>query len=324
MANAWKRDKQSQIFSNRNLLLFFPISLFLLFFFFLSSSKTSNPNPNFINQFSTQTLSIFSSFNPYDCLKSPQSYPVIANVVEGVRYPFLYSIADLGSLPDKPHKNIVRMMKGKPFRKPDISVTIQEVLEKLKSKDDGYVVDVGANVGMATFAASAMGFKVLAFEPVFENLQRICDGIFFNRVGDKVTVFEAAASDRHGNITFHKLVGRLDNSAVSAVGAKLAFKSNEEIELRVRSIPLNEVIPDSVRVHLIKIDVQGWEYHVLKGASKILSRKGGEAPYLIYEEDDRLLQASNSSAKEIRDYLSSMGYKHCSQHGTDAHCTKEG
>ncbi|KAI4379465.1 hypothetical protein MLD38_005759 [Melastoma candidum] len=74
----------------------------------------------------------------------------------------------------------------------------------------------------------------------------------------------------------------------------------------------------------MKIDVQGWELHVLKGASKLLSRKGNDAPYLIYEEDERLLQASNSSAKEIRDFLHTVGYHHCTQHGTDAHCTKTG
>ena len=118
------------------------------------------------------------------------------------------------------------------------------------------------------------------------------------------------------------MVGRLDNSAVSAVGAKLAFKSNEEIAVQVRSIPLDEVIPKSEPVLLLKIDVQGWEYHVLKGAKELLSRKKGEAPYLIYEEDERLLQASNSTAKEIRDFLSSLGYTRCTQHGTDAHCTK--
>lgn len=189
-------------------------------------------------------------------------------------------------------------------------------------KKSGIFVDVGANVGMASFAAAVMGFKVLAFEPVFENLQRICEGIFFNRVGELLELFEAAASDRSGNITFHKLVGRLDNSAVSAMGAKLAFKSNEEIALQVRSIPLDEVIQDSEPVLLLKIDVQGWEYHVLKGASKLLSRKKSEAPYLIYEEDEHLLEASNSSSKEIRNFLHGLGYRQCTQHGTDAHCTK--
>lgn len=124
-------------------------------------------------------------------------------------------------------------------------------------------------------------------------------------------------------VLIYQLVGRLDNSAVSATGAKLAFKSNEEIAFQVRTVPLDEVIPASERVLLLKIDVQGWEYHVLKGASKLLSRKGSQAPYLIYEEDERLLQASNSSAKEIRDFLRTVGYHDCTQHGTDAHCTKK-
>ncbi|KAE9462715.1 hypothetical protein C3L33_05379, partial [Rhododendron williamsianum] len=99
----------------------------------------------------------------------------------------------------------------------------------------------------------------------------------------------------------------------------MAFKSNEEVALQVRSIPLDELIPESEPVLLLKIDVQGWEYHVLKGASKLLSRKKGEAPYIIYEEDERLLKASNSSAKEIREFLQTVGYHNCTQHGTDAH-----
>ncbi|XP_047149885.1 uncharacterized protein LOC124821982, partial [Vigna umbellata] len=143
--------------------------------------------------------------SPFDCSASPQAHPVFANTVEGLRYPFLFSFSDFETLPDKPHKNIIRMLKGKPFRKPEISVTIQDLLDKAKSKGkDGLVVDVGANVGMATFAASAMGFQVFVFEPMLENLQKICEGIYFNRVADLVTVFEAAASDRVGNITVYK------------------------------------------------------------------------------------------------------------------------
>ncbi|XP_077233541.1 fkbM family methyltransferase isoform X2 [Tasmannia lanceolata] len=231
MANAWKRVKPSSLHSSYKLFLIFPIIIILILFFLFFKTQT----PNLTNSSFLQTLTLTPSFpiQPFDCFKCPQPSPVFANTVEGVRYPFLYSLADLG-LPEKPHKNIVRMLKGKPFRKPDISVTIQETLERFRSQGrDGFVVDVGANVGMATFAASAMGFRVFAFEPVFENLQRICDGVFLNRVASLVTLFAAVASDRIGNITFHKLVGRLDNSAVSESGAKLAFKSNEGIALQV-------------------------------------------------------------------------------------------
>ncbi|CAN1801695.1 hypothetical protein LINPERHAP1_LOCUS23071, partial [Linum perenne] len=273
--------RHPKLLSPKPLLLLLLSLTLLLLFFFLSSRSPSNPNLNSFSR-SNHSSKIYP-IPPFNCLDSPQAHPVIANLVENVKYPFLYSLPDFGSLPDKPHKNIVRLMIGKLFWKPDISVTLQELLEG-KKRDGGLVVDVGANVGMASFAAAVMGFKVLAFEP---------------------------------------LVGRLNNSAISASGAKLAFKSNEEVAVQVRTIPLDEVIPDSQPVLVLKIYVQHWEYHVLKGASKLLSRKKGEAPYIIYEEDERLLQASNSSSKQIRDFLHTVGYNHCTQHGGEAHCTKD-
>ena len=212
MANAWKRDKaSSKLISPKSLfLLLFAASLLIFIFFFSSSSTSANPNPNSPESITLSRTSSppfpFRTIPPFDCHKCPQSHPVIANLVEGLKFPFLYSLADLGNLPEKPHKNIVRTLKGKLFRKPDISETIQEVLGRFKEEGKlGFVVDVGGNVGMASFAAAAMGFRVAVFEPVFENLQRICDGIYFNRVGDLVTVFDAAASDRLGSITFHKV-----------------------------------------------------------------------------------------------------------------------
>lgn len=320
MRNAWKRER---LLSLRGiLLLLFFLSLIVLIFLFVRSFSSQSLNTSALHlQIEALTLPPVISLHPFDCNASPQASPVFAARVEGLRYPFLYSLADFGSLPEKPHKNIARMLKGKPFRRPDISSTIQEFLHGSKPAD-GIVIDVGANVGMAAFAAAAMGFRVLAFEPVFENVQRICDGVFLNRFWDRMVIFEAAASDRIGNITFHKLVGRLDNSAVSAAGAKLAFKSNEEIAIQARTIPLDEVISDDEEVVLIKIDVQGWELHVLKGAKKLLSRAKPRAPYLIYEEDERLLAASNSSSKEIREFLRKVNYHQCTLHGMDAHCTK--
>ncbi|XP_004499987.1 uncharacterized protein [Cicer arietinum] len=209
MANAWKKDKPSRLLSLKLLFLLFSSTLLLLFLFFaFLTPHPSNPNPNFL----TLNTHLFSnSISSFDCIKSPQAHPI----VEGVRYPFLFSLSDFGNLPNKPHKNIVRLLKGKPFRKRDISVTIQEVLEKAKSEGtNGFVVDVGANVGMVSFAA-AMGFRVLAFEPIFENLQKICEGIYFNRVGDvganvgsvavvgdevKVEVSEIAREKRVGQV----------------------------------------------------------------------------------------------------------------------------
>lgn len=327
MANAWKREKFNPSTSARTLIVL-SITIFVIVLLLFSNPSPKNPNSILRNPTSNlKTLTLKSSnanFHQFNCLASPQPSPVIASIVENLKYPFLYSLSDFGSLPNKPNKNIQRILKGKKFRKPDISGTVQEILEKRKKEEDvnGVVLDVGANVGIATFAAVAMGFRVVAFEPIMENLVRICDGVFLNRAWEMVAVYQAAVSDKVGNVTIHKVIGRLDNSAISATGAKLAFKSNENIAVEVPTVPLDEIISDKEQVTLIKIDVQGWEFHVLRGASKILSRKAGEAPYLIYEEDENLLKASNSSSEEIRKFLHSVGYHECTRRGTDAHCTK--
>ena len=108
---------------------------------------------------------------------------------------------------------------------------------------------------------------------------------------------------------------------MSAEGARMAFKEKEEVEVEVSTVRVDEVVGEE-RVVLIKIDVQGWELHVLRGAEKLLAREKGMAPYLIYEEDERLLKASNTTAKEIRGFLAGLGYS-CELRGGDAHCTKD-
>jgi len=211
--SSWRRNASpsaAAAFSStpKSLLLLLPVLLLLLF------ALSRAPDLAFSSASTDAVAAAHSSYSsrhlrPFDCYASPQASPVVANLVEGVPRPFFYSLADMGALPDRPHKNIARLLKGKRFRKPDISETVQGLLAGEVGRGGppgGVVVDVGANVGMASFAAAVMGFRVVAFEPVFENLQRICDGVYLNRVRDRVVVYHAAASDRVGNITMHKVV----------------------------------------------------------------------------------------------------------------------
>ncbi|XP_031101997.1 uncharacterized protein LOC116005904 [Ipomoea triloba] len=143
MANAWRRNQPTKILTSRNLLLFISSSLVLLLFFYLTSqSQTNTPYLN-----SLKTPISHCAIKPFECYASPQAHLVFANVVEGLKYPFLYSLSDFGNFPEKPHKNNNRTLKGKAFRKPNIFETMQELLEKMKNEDrKGIFVDVGANV----------------------------------------------------------------------------------------------------------------------------------------------------------------------------------
>lgn len=87
----------------------------------------------------------------------------------------------------------------------DMQTTLETLIDAKVVKPDSIVVDVGAGIGEATFAASAMGVRVTALEPVFANALRLCDGVYLNRADDLVKVHLAAASDVPGNITVHNV-----------------------------------------------------------------------------------------------------------------------
>lgn len=186
------------------------------------------------------------------------------------------------------------------------------------------VVDVGANVGMASFVAAVMGFRVLAFDDS-SPCSRICSGYSTGCTSTGCSTALWCITLR--GCSFWSSWDYYDAQGDWSTGqqcyicrrCKVSIKSNAEIAVEVSTIPLDELVPDTERVLLIKVDVQGWEYHVLGGASNLLSRRKGEAPYLIYEEDEHLLQAGNSSAQDIRTFLTSVGYNHCKRHGNGAH-----
>lgn len=124
------------------------------------------------------------------------------------------------------------------------------------------VYDIGANVGYYTLLASVLTGdqgQVVAFEPLPRNIAYLKKHVKLNRL-DNVEIFEAAVSDQAGEATF-------DLGASTAMG-----HLSDSGELRVRVVSLDGLLaagkispPD-----FIKLDVEGAEYHVLKGARQLL------------------------------------------------------
>lgn len=60
------------------------------------------------------------------------------------------------------------------------------------------------------------------------------------------------------------------------------------------------------KLTMMKIDVEGWEMRVLKGANNVLSGPG--APVLQIEFCDATAQSAGSSCKKLYHYLENIGY----------------
>lgn len=161
------------------------------------------------------------------------------------------------------------------------------------------VVDVGANVGVYTglFSKSVGPHgKVIALEPSPSNWRALCKAASVNH-WDNVELHQIAAADRSGHMHFECSVFNSGNNALSVDG-----RSGGGLEVEVASL---DSIVAGRKVHFIKIDVQGWEASVLRGARQTLSEN---RPLSVRVEiwPSGLLRAG-SSADEVVDLLESAG-----------------
>ena len=123
------------------------------------------------------------------------------------------------------------------------------------------VFDIGANVGSYTILSSILvgqKGKVLAFEPMPENMKYLKNHITLNQL-DNVQTFEMAVSDYCGTARFDAAADRVLCS-ISVNGNLIVQTTTIDAVSREQSL-----FPDC-----IKIDVEGGEAAVLRGARQVL------------------------------------------------------
>jgi FkbM family methyltransferase len=144
------------------------------------------------------------------------------------------------------------------------------------------LLDVGANVGMYTiWAAATRDTQVIAFEPESQNYALLNANILWNGLGNKVTAYCTALSDEIGFDKLH-LSGFLPGGSCHNYGEKLDYKL--EPLTPVYSQGCNSTTLDAfiagghmpVPKH-IKIDVDGIEHKVIKGAGRTLEEPALES-----------------------------------------------
>ena len=138
------------------------------------------------------------------------------------------------------------------------------LLMALTLAEDASCVDVGANIGvvlrdMVRFAPRG---RHLAYEPLPELAAQLA------REFPHVEVRNAAVSDHAGTATFHRVRGRETRSSLSTLD-----HAPEELDAYTVALEdLDSGIPPDLAPALIKIDVEGAEEQVLRGAMRTLER----------------------------------------------------
>lgn len=165
-----------------------------------------------------------------------------------------------------------------------------EQLLMLSSNTDATFIDVGANIGNHTlFFASINDAQVISIEPEYDNFSILCENVKINDLTDKVELHNVAIWDS---------VTKLDltNSSLKNSGM---FRAHEAPNGTVEGIPLDDLVSNR-NIDAIKIDVEGAELRVLKGATAIITEA---RPHFSIEVH------SAKAFKEINSFLASYGYE---------------
>jgi len=167
------------------------------------------------------------------------------------------------------------------------------------------VIDVGANEGLYTLAAARLvrdSGLVVAVEPSTREVAVLERNIRLNRL-QNVQVVRAALHEHEGSGWLTRagrghegqntLGGRIPNPGVTAAGTETVTVTT----LDTVAAPLDQV-------DLVKVDAEGCEAHILRGATETLRR---HRPTLILEVAPDHLAAQGSSGPELLQLLD--GYR---------------
>jgi FkbM family methyltransferase len=150
-------------------------------------------------------------------------------------------------------------------------------------------VDVGAHVGNHTlYFSMVLGLKTIAFEPNAATFELLQANVRENGVADKCRLRHAAVGAAPGRV--HTIASAETNSGMARVEADTSGDTP--------LLSLDDELKNDVRIDVIKIDVEGWELDVLRGAARVIEQ---HRPLLYVE-------ASDATFAQIRAYLVTCRY----------------
>jgi len=166
---------------------------------------------------------------------------------------------------------------------------------------DGNAIDVGANQGdtLEMILAVAPDGRHIAYEPIPGLAEQLTARY------PQVDVRNAACSDEAGSAEFTHV---LNAPAMSGLRQRADLPAHaEQVErITVRLDKLDEALPEGYVPSLVKIDVEGAELLVMRGAAETLAR---HRPFVIFEHGVGGADLYGSQPGELFDLLGECGLR---------------
>ncbi len=168
-----------------------------------------------------------------------------------------------------------------------------------------WAIDIGANVGSVAgqlCRAVGPGGLVWAFEPIPRNLDRLRNLMQVNDL-HQLHIFTSALASSAGTATI-RLAGEGSSGHASFTASWI-----DDGHLEVTTERLDDLtadVDDDRPLRLVKLDVEGFEEEVLRGAEQTLRRF---RPFVHCEFNDIILRDAGSSSRQLLAAFAELGYR---------------
>ena len=181
-------------------------------------------------------------------------------------------------------------------------------------KLNGIAIDIGAHVGYWSVLMSLHFQKVYAFEPLADNYECLVANKKRYDTKDKIYAWQIALGDDHHPFEMKK------NPHSKISGNSGAWHVAYSKDSPTKTMPLDTLFwcQNSVRendsIGLIKIDVEGLEAAVLRGAANVIKE---HKPAIILEQTNTASLNYSADDNEPIEIIKDMGYRDIAKEGRD-------
>ena len=128
-------------------------------------------------------------------------------------------------------------------------------------------VDVGHSTGWFAIPVAMRGYEVYGFEPLPNSYERALENMKLNGVEyDLRNVAVSSKSAKERKLRFNPRLPLTSGASLE----KDIHGGSDSMDVEV--VTLDKAIPATVDVGMLKVDVEGHEIHVLRGAEQLISR----------------------------------------------------
>lgn len=175
----------------------------------------------------------------------------------------------------------------------------------LPQQDFFVALDLGAQTGCFSLLSKFFPNSAwYAFEPIQEAADNLQQNLKLNDIHN-VSVFQTAVSDKSGTVQLN--MPAMNQWGLSTIGAH-PLRFDTAIQREVQCIDLDSfVIAHNInKVHFMKLDTEGSEFYILRGAQHMIQR---DHPTIVMEYNETNMKQCGIAKQDVDAFLTEMGYE---------------